>query len=138
MRLFLPILALLGAAPAVTITNSSGQGHFQIQTHEPVKLQTIATIEGLRSGKWTPISVDLGEGYKLLDHCEAKPPPCVAVNGTLTPPPWTGMSCSSQCNDECDKNAPVSAGEYRLVVKTCDGASTITGPSFHFDGQARD
>ena len=122
-------------APAVTITNL-GPGRFVIDGK--AKLRTAASIEGLRDGKWTPVSqyFDLGAGYRLVDTCSAKTSDCVELAGTLTPVPWSGMTCSSQCNMSCRANAPLPAGDYRLVVTTCDGASTIAGPSFHFDFDA--
>ena len=111
--------------------------HFALEAKSGVKLLTVAAIEGKRDGKWTAMPVDVGDGYKLVAACTPNPDRCNENKGKHEPVPWTGMSCSSQCNGTCDKNAPLPAGEYRLVVRTCDGAQTIAGPSFQFDGKAR-
>jgi hypothetical protein len=125
-------------APPVTITNVS-VGKFSIEaTKSPVKLQVVADIQGLRDGKWQSMPVDAGRGYRLLSGCGDIKDTCITVATKIEPVPWTGMSCSSQCNKTCDKNAPLAAGDYRLVVKTCDDGKPIAGPSFHFDGKPRE
>jgi hypothetical protein len=47
----------------------------------------------------------------------------------LRPVPWSGMSCSSQCNGNCDRNYPLF-GRFRFVVVSCDGATRFEGPVF--------
>ncbi len=136
-----------GTPPAVSITNGK-PGAFTLEARSAVKLRLLASIEGLRGGTWSDVSksFDLGAGYRLVAQCETRRPEkpaaqaCIALaaGGKLAPVPWSGMSCSSQCNGDCDKNVPLPAGDYRLVVTTCDGATTFTGPAFHFDGQPHD
>ncbi len=130
--------------PALSITNGK-PGVFTLAAKSAVKLRVLASIEGLRDGKWSDVSrsFDLGAGFRLVAQCDTHRPEkpaaqaCVelAAGTQLVPVPWSGMSCSSQCNKLCDKNAPLPAGDYRLVVTSCDGATTYTGPAFHFDGR---
>jgi hypothetical protein len=134
--------AAAAADPAdpIAITNGA-PGAFTVTARVDTKLQTVAAIEALRDGKWTDVSsgFDLGTGYRLVERCGGQPARCVelAPKAKLSPVAWSGMSCSSQCNRECDKNAPLAAGDYRLVVRTCDGATSVAGPAFHFDGKPR-
>lgn len=120
--------------PAVTITNGK-PGEFKLDAKSAVKLKTLASIEMLRDGKWTNVSdrFDLGDGYRLVERCDGKPGACLdlAAGASLSPVPWTGYSCSSQCNKSCDKNVQYGEGDYRLVVTSCDGKATFTGPTFH-------
>jgi hypothetical protein len=137
-------IAAAGPPPGVSITNGK-PGAFVLQARTAVKLRLIASIESLRDGKWSDVSqrFDLGGGYRLVAQCESRRPgkpaadACVelAADAKLVPVPWSGMSCSSQCNGDCDKNVPLPAGDYRLVVTTCDGATSFAGPAFHFDGK---
>jgi hypothetical protein len=128
--------ATAAPGPAVTVANGR-PGEFTIEAKAAIRLRSIGAIQGLRDGRWADVSVDLDTGYKLV-QCDTKPD-CLdlAAGAKLSPRPWTGMSCSSQCTHACDKNAPRPAGEYRLVVTSCDGNATFAGPSFHFDGKPR-
>lgn len=135
--------------PAVSITNGK-PGAFTLEAKASVKLRVLASIEGLRDSKWVDVSTgfDLGAGYRLVARCDgpvrapgAQPESAcleLAIGDTLTPVPWSGMSCSSQCNSTCKKNTPLPVGDYRLVVTTCDLATTFRGPAFHLDGRPRD
>jgi hypothetical protein len=127
-------------APAVTIANGK-PGAFTVHAPAATKLRTLAAIEGRRDGAWIDVSAgfDSGDGYRLIARCDARPGACVtlAAGATLAPVPWSGMSCSSQCNHTCDKNAPLAAGEYRLVLTSCDGKRTFVGPVFQMDGKDR-
>ena len=109
-----------------------GPGMFEIEntSSAPVKLATAARIE---REDGTPLALDLGNGYRLVEQCPvAEPPACVEVpaGAKLRPVPWSGLSCSSQCNGNCDKNVWQGGATYRFVVKTCDGAATVASPVF--------
>jgi hypothetical protein len=121
-------------SPAVQIKNGK-PGEFTLTASSTVELQTVASIEMLRDGKWIDISkgFDVGDGYRLIAGCGGKPDKCMtlAKGGSLSPVPWSGYSCSSQCNKTCDKNVQYGEGDYRLVVTSCDGKQTFTGPAFH-------
>jgi hypothetical protein len=127
--------------PALSITNGK-PGVFTLEAKSPIKVRVLASIESLRDNKWSDVSgsFDLGAGYRLVAKCETRRPvkpaakDCIEITH-LEPVPWSGMSCSSQCNGTCDKNGPLPAGDYRLVVTSCDGATTFTGEAFHFDGR---
>ena len=138
------LAACAGAAaqptPVIVVTNGK-PGAFTIVANATTKLATLARIEAMRDGKWVDVSrgFDAGDGYRLIEACDPKPPTCfdMAAGAKRVPVPWSGMSCSSQCNGTCDKNGPLPAGDYRLVVTTCDGTIPFTGPTFRFDGKAR-
>ena len=127
--------AVADPRPALTIANGK-PGEFTLTANSAVELATVASIETLRDGKWIQISknFDLGDGYRLIAGCGGKPDKCtkLAAGGMLTPVPWSGYSCSSQCNQTCDKNVQYGEGDYRLVVTSCDGKQTFTGAAFHW------
>lgn len=141
MRALLLFAVACGSAtaappPAVTITNL-GPGRFALDATSAIKLKTVASLEVHRDGKWISVSdaFDVGKGYRLVATCGGTAADCVdlAAGGALVPVAWSGFDCSAQCNGTCRANAPQPAGDYRLVVTTCDGKTTFTGPAFHFD-----
>lgn len=111
------------AVGGVAITNL-GPGRFEIETGTPTRLATVATIEKqLASGSWSAFSnLDLGMGYRLVEACGEAAPSCVdlAPGRPLHPVPFSGLSCSSQCNPSCDKNVWIGPGWFRLVVDGCE------------------
>ncbi len=48
----------------------------------------------------------------------------------LTPSPWMGWTCASQCIPSCRSNSPEEDGEYRVVLRTCDEKTTFVGVPF--------
>ena len=125
--------------PSVIIT-SPMPGELAIEATKPVKIASSATIEHQVDGKWSAVpDLDLGKGYRLVERCGgAAPPACIdlAPGAPLHPAPFRGFSCSSQCNEECGKNIWLGPGSFRLVVRTCDGA-TIEGPMFRLPDASR-
>jgi hypothetical protein len=120
-----------GAWSPITVT-AMGPGSFEIEntSGKTVKLMTVAPIE-TQGG--APLWLELGKGYELLEQCPTTPPKtCVelAPGATLRPVPWTGFTCSAQCNGDCDKNVWVGIGTYRLVVKACESMQPLASLAF--------
>jgi hypothetical protein len=116
----------------VIVRNASQSGAVEIVAQAPVQLDANLIVERqTKDGGWEPlIHLDL-DSMKLVETCGEKVGACVSLDAgrTLRPVPWSGMSCSSQCNDSCNKNVP-RTGIHRFVVKTCDGAERFEGPPF--------
>ncbi len=139
MRCLLVLLtacASVSADPRPPLAIANGRpGAFVLTATAAVELDTMADIEALRDGKWTVVSdnFDTTGGYLLVPRCDGTPSPCtsLAAGAKLAPVPWTGMSCSSQCNKTCRANARFPEGDYRLVVSSCEQHARIAGPAFH-------
>lgn len=79
-----------------------------------------------------------GEAWADVEHvsldlrfsCEDPVPECVtlAPGAIFIPPPWLGGAEGDQC--ACERCVPASAGEYRLVVRSCSRAHTIESEPF--------
>jgi hypothetical protein len=84
----------------------------------------------LGDGSFEPVqNLDLSS-MKLVTSCDQRINTCVRVDESgLRPLPWSGMSCSSQCNRSCDKNVRLH-GRFRFVVTSCDGKTRFEGPVF--------
>jgi len=66
----------------------------------------------------------LGPLIQLTDKCDhVDAGKCVTLpaKGAITPVPWTGFDCDSQCPRACRANAYLGPGRFRYVVKSCDG-----------------
>jgi hypothetical protein len=117
--------------PAVEIHNGQVAGSLEVVAHQTVELAPELIVEKqLTDGSFQPLqNLDLGS-MKLVTSCDPKIDGCVKVGERgLRPLPWSGMSCSSQCNHSCDKNVRLY-GRYRFVVKSCDGKTRFEGPVF--------
>lgn len=127
-------------ATGIAITNLA-PGIFSIAVDEPLGLRSIARIERRdERGGWSVLSgLDGGAGFRLAAACDGPLAACLETSpGTpLLPVPFSGMSCSSQCNGSCKKNGPLGPGTFRLVVDTCDGR-VATGEPFELPSGRRD
>ncbi len=126
-------------APDVVVVNGATPGSFSIQVGlvGAVELSTYVEIQREVDGGFVPSGVtdvvlttacdpDLAlRGGRSLARCTTLP-----GGTTLTPPPFTGMGCASQCNMVCHWNAPVTPGTFRFVVTSCDGKRRFEGPAF--------
>lgn len=128
-----PARSATSNAPSVEVrARNDGSGAFALVAQRDVDLASQVSVENLRDGKFSPIptAIDLF----LVEHCEARArvPPCVhlAQGQTFTPVPWTGYSCSGQCNQACDKNLQFAPGDFRFVVRSCDGSARYESPTF--------
>lgn len=127
------------AADGIAVTNLA-PGVFRIDVDAPIGLRSTARLERRADGgTWSPIAnLDGGTGFRLTAACDRPMPACLEVSpGTpLLPVPFSGMTCSSQCNAACDKNVGVGPGTFRLVVDTCDGR-VATGEPFELPTDRR-
>ena len=115
----------------VEIRNGSNPGSLELVVRGVVELDVELMVERqLGDGSFQPLqNLDL-ESMKLVTSCDQRLSKCVNVaDRTLRPLPWSGMSCSSQCNHSCDKNVGL-VGRFRFVVKSCDGKNRFEGPVF--------
>jgi len=113
------------SGPPIVVTTGATFGELIVQAHASQSLAMRVEIEALVGGVFEPRSYEMF----LLDACDAKTgtpvglPTCrtVSAGQTLKPVPFTGYTCSSQCNLMCDKNVQISGTTIRYVVKSCDG-----------------
>jgi hypothetical protein len=119
------------SSTAVEVRNGPNPGSLELVVYEFVELDAGLMVEReLGNGSFQPLqNLDLGS-MKLVSSCDQRLSQCVSVaERTLRPVPWSGMSCSSQCNHSCDKNVRLY-GRFRFVVRTCDGQNRFEGPVF--------
>ncbi|WP_316202574.1 MULTISPECIES: hypothetical protein [unclassified Bradyrhizobium] len=116
---------------AVEIRNGPTPGALELRAHGTVELAPELIVEQQRDdGSFKRVSYLDHDGIKLVASCDQRPSTCVKVDERgLRPEPWSGMSCSSQCNRKCDRNVPLH-GRFRFVVMSCDGATRFEGPVF--------
>lgn len=124
------------SAPAsgliVEVLNGPSPGSVEIRANQAVDLAPELMVEWQRAdGSFELEHEHLDSGsMKLVTSCGQRVDTCIRVDERgLRPVPWTGMSCSSQCNGNCDRNFLLS-GRFRFVVTTCDGRLRFTGPVF--------
>ena len=117
--------------PRVELRNGAKPGALEIVVTGSFELDAELMVEReIKSGGFEPVkNLDLGS-MKLVSSCDQTIGKCVKIeDAVLRPVPWSGMSCSAQCNGSCDKNVQRS-GRHRFVVRTCDGKTRFEGPVF--------
>jgi hypothetical protein len=117
--------------PAIEIRNGPTPGSLELAAREAIELDPELIVEQqLGDGSFQPLrNLDLGS-MKLVTSCDQLINGCVRIDERgFRPVPWSGMSCSSQCNRSCDKNVRFY-GRYRFVVKSCGGKARFEGPVF--------
>ncbi|XUM23061.1 hypothetical protein ACRAVF_06470 [Bradyrhizobium oligotrophicum S58] len=116
---------------ALEIHNGPTPGHLELRAHGSVELAPELIVEQQRDdGSFKRVSHLDRDTIKLVASCDQRPGTCVTIDDHgLRPVPWSGMSCSSQCNGKCDRNFPLH-GRFRFVVMSCDGATRFEGPVF--------
>ncbi len=126
------------AASAPVVITVLGLGRFEVAAPAKATVRTVARLERRGAdGAWSPpadAELDLGKGYRLLERCDDPAPACIDVTTPLQPVAWTGLDCSAQCNHSCRANRWVGPGTFRLVVLSCDGATSTAGPAFEVPG----
>ncbi|MBL8715233.1 MAG: hypothetical protein JNL79_04525 [Myxococcales bacterium] len=113
------------SGPPIVVTTGATFGELIVKANATTSLAMRVEIEARVDGAFEPRAYEMF----LLDACDTKLgtpaglPPCrtVSAGQTLRPVPFTGYTCSSQCNLMCDKNAQISGTTIRYVVKSCDG-----------------
>ena len=119
------------SAAAVQVRNGPSPGSLELRANGTVELAPELIVERqLGDGSFEALqNLDLGS-MKLVTSCDQRTNTCVRVDERgLRPLAWSGMSCSSQCNPNCDKNLRLD-GRFRFVVKLCDGKTRFEGPVF--------
>ena len=119
------------SAPAVQVRNGPNPGSLELRVNGTAELDSELIVERqLGDGSFEPFqNLDLGS-MKLVTSCDQRVNACVRVDERgLRPVPWSGMSCSSQCDHSCDKNVRLH-GRFRFVVRSCDGKIRFEGPVF--------
>ena len=129
--------ATASALRGVVIT-SLGAGRSEITTTESVSLSPRARLERrAEGGAFAEVTdLDAGAGYRLRASCTSPAsdaPVALAVGETLRPVPWSGLSCSAQCNLTCRANAFLGPGTFRLVVRG-EAGGELAGPTFEMPG----
>jgi hypothetical protein len=115
----------------VQVRNGPIPGSLELRVNGTVELAAELIIERQRDdGSFKPLqNLDLGS-MRLVSSCGQRLNTCVRVDERgLRPVPWSGMSCSSQCNLSCDKNVQLH-GRFRFVVRSCDGKIRFEAPVF--------
>lgn len=115
----------------VEVRNGQIPGSVEIEASRPIDLVPELIVEWQQpDGSFSPIRELDVSSLKLVTVCGEPIGRCVRVGERgLKPVPWTGMTCSSQCNRTCDRNVRLS-GKFRFVVTTCDGKQRFAGPVF--------
>ena len=117
--------------PVVQIHNGPHPGSLEIRATQVTELAPNLMVERQRAdGSYEMLRyLDLSS-MKLVESCDQPIKTCVRVDKRgLRPKPWSGMSCSSQCNANCDRNVRLH-GRFRFVVTTCDGRTRFEGAVF--------
>jgi hypothetical protein len=119
------------SVPAVQVRNRPSPGSLKLRLNGTAELAPELIVERqLGDGSFEPLqNLDLGS-MRLVTSCDQRINTCVRVDERgVRPVPWSGMSCSSQCNHSCDKNVRLH-GRFRFVVRSCDGELRFEGPVF--------
>lgn len=108
------------AAPSVEVRILSGPKFEVVSTGPAVDLSRDVRVEqDPDSGRYPN-----GPLIQLTEKCEhVDAGACIRLpaGGKITPVPWTGFDCDSQCPRPCRANAYLGPGRFRYVVKSCDG-----------------
>ncbi|WP_315736217.1 hypothetical protein [Bradyrhizobium sp. SZCCHNR1093] len=120
-----------GGGGAVEIRNGPTPGELELRAHGTVELAPELIVEEQRAdGTFKRVQHLDRDTLRLVASCDRRPGTCVTIDeGGLRPVPWSGMSCSSQCNQRCDRNVPLH-GRFRFVVMSCDGGTRFEGSVF--------
>lgn len=123
--------AQVSASPVVQLRNGAKPGALDIRASRPVALTSELRVEQQRSdGSFELVpQLDLGT-MRLVAMCGGAVRSCIRVGPEgLRPVPWSGMSCSAQCQGDCDHNVCYH-GRFRFVATSCDGRTRYPGPVF--------
>lgn len=119
------------AGSVVQIRNGPRPGALEIRAATPVALAPDLLVERQRAdGSFEPVrNLDL-DSLHLTASCARPPGTCVRVDAAgLRPVPWSGMSCSAQCRQICDRNVRLH-GRFRFVALSCDRRTRYEGAVF--------
>ncbi|WP_315783998.1 MULTISPECIES: hypothetical protein [unclassified Bradyrhizobium] len=119
------------ASAALEIINGPTPGELELRGHGTVELAPELIVEEQRDdGSFERVQDLDGGTMRLVASCDQRPGTCVTIDERgLRPEPWSGLTCSSQCNGGCDRNYPLF-GRFRFVVVSCDRRTRFEGPVF--------
>lgn len=119
-------------AAAVEVKNLDKPGAFEVRTNG-IAVASRGEIEELVGQKWI-----VAVPYRLFEKCPEKlSQSCITGKDKILPVPWTGYSCSSQCEVPCKKNVYRGPGEFRLVVFSCDRKRRFESPVFKMPADSK-
>jgi len=126
------------SAPAIEVRNGQSPGSLELRVTGTADLESGLFVERqLGDGSFEPLRNLDQSSMRLVTSCDQSIGICVRVDEHgLRPVPWSGMSCSSQCNQLCDKNVQLY-GRFRFVVRSCDGKFRFEGPVFELPERHR-
>ncbi len=107
--------------PVITVTGEPTEGGIAIVVQsrgaESARVRSTVRVESRDGEGWA--TVPTGESVQLRARCEDQPPECVELvpGAELRAVPWGAMAGEAQC--DCERCAPVDAGEYRFVLESC-------------------
>jgi hypothetical protein len=124
------------SAESVAVCNLPDAGSFRVRNDSKSALGLLAHIDVEvedESHVW-----HASDALVYLDPaCHAEPPAerCVTLGAgaTLSPQPWTGLTCSGQCRPACAGDHYLRGMSLRFVVSTCDGVDRYAGPAFRLE-----
>jgi hypothetical protein len=99
----------VGASPGSLVVTNTGPD---------ITLAPAIGVERLDGAAWTPLPVS---NLLLRSSCvlaRTTAPLRLAHEQSLTPLPWTGGFCSSQCTEACHAEGFAPSGFYRFVIAT--------------------
>lgn len=138
-------LASAGTAPLPPPTPgpapSGGAVEVRLLGKRPTAFQVVVSGDAIDLSRDVTIEHEADSGrypiggiIQLIESCDKQldAGTCVSLpaKGTITPVPWTGFTCDSQCPRACRANAYLGPGVFRYVVKSCDGKRQWASPYF--------
>lgn len=118
-------------SPSIEVRNLGSPGAFEVvNSGEAIDLAWEVGVEKSLDAEWRPVEV---EQFELVEKCgEPKDSPCRTLEegAAIRPVPWTGYSCTSQCNEACRANVYYGPGRFRFVVWNCSKRLRFEGPPF--------
>ena len=127
------LVAEAAHAQSVRVRNLASPGAFEVVNEGgEVSLSSRVQVQGLYKGAW----INMGGDVRLVRSCDIPQiPDCITLHRgeRLQPPPWNGLSCSSQCLEKCRANSSAPPGTFRFVVVSCSGDKSFTGPAFYME-----
>ena len=127
-----------GAAESapVAIRNLARAGAFAVTNRAAeIALSRHVGVQRLHQGQWVDVTSDLA----LVATCGAPAGDCVSLRAgaTITPVPWNGLSCGSQCPASCRANVHYGPARIRFVLSVCGSGQKVYGPPFELPAYSR-
>jgi len=125
-------LDLAFAESNISILNLDTPGSFIVKNigSKPIRMSSQIRVQVYKNSAWQDVP---STSLSFVIACTAKSnTKCVEISagGTIAPIPWTGFSCSVQCDIACRANAYYGPGKFRFVIHACDDKQTYFGSPF--------